>query len=227
MTIDPSTTVTELALERPGSTRIFERLGLDYCCGGKRSLAAACERRGLDLATVTALLDGAEGDAADRERERDWRRASIAELCEHIVSVHHAYLRTELPCLSGLLEKVERAHGSELPELAETRAVFERLRAELESHIADEELRLFPALEVLEAAAERPSPALLEELEDEHAEAGAALERLRELTGGYDEARARCSTHRATLAALHELELDVHQHIHEENNVLFPRALAS
>ena len=225
MPIDPSTPLAQLALERPARTRVLERLGLDYCCGGKRSLAEACERRGLQTEVVVVALEAAD-ESAQGADEPDWTARSSSELCDHIVSTHHAFLRSELPRISGLLEKVERAHGRELPRIPETRTVFEGLRAELESHLADEEQRLFPAVRAADGGAAPLDPALLTELSDEHAEAGAALERLHELTGGYDTAAARCNTHRATLEALHELELDLHRHIHEENNVLFPRLTA-
>jgi regulator of cell morphogenesis and NO signaling len=135
-----------------------------------------------------------------------------------IVSAHHGYLRSELPRLSTLLAKVERAHAQEQPELARVRTVFEQLRAELEPHLAHEEEDLFPAL----LAGERAD---VTAYEAEHARAGSLLEQLAELTGGYDLGRSLCNTHRAALDALAALQRDVHEHVHEENNILFPRAL--
>ncbi|HSL65914.1 MAG TPA: hemerythrin domain-containing protein, partial [Gaiellaceae bacterium] len=119
---------------------------------------------------------------------------------------------------------VAKAHGAEDERLVEVGATFEGLRAELESHLEDEERRLFPAI-VSGGAADDPS--VVAELEHEHEEAAAALDRLRALTDGFDLGGARCNTHRAALDALRELELDLHRHVHEENNVLFPRALAA
>lgn len=221
--ISTETTVAQLVLDDPRRARVLERLGLDYCCGGKRSLADACERKGLDPAAVAAELAAVDGDPAERE-ERDWRAVPLPELCEHIVDVHHARLREELPRLSGLLARVAKAHGAEDERLVEVGATFEGLRAELESHLEDEERRLFPAI-VSGGAADDPS--VVAELEHEHEEAAAALDRLRALTDGFDLGGARCNTHRAALDALRELELDLHRHVHEENNVLFPRALAA
>lgn len=221
MPLDPSRTVAELVLERPSRARVFERLGLDYCCGGKSSLSDACEHRGIDTAAAVDALETDTG--AEPADATDWTRAPLDELCDHIVETHHARLREELPRLSALIEKVVRAHGAERPELAELWQTFEALRSTLEAHIADEEDRVFPAcragtpLDAREIAA----------LEHEHATTGAALERLRELTGGHDLATALCNTHRATVDGLRELELDLHLHMHEENNVLFPRALAA
>jgi len=221
MSIDPSRTVAELVLERPSRARVFERLGLDYCCGGKRSLAEACAGRGIDpAAAVAALAAAADAEAPE---STDWSSAPLGALCDHIVEAHHARLREELPRLSGLLEKVVRAHGTGRPELTELRQTFEAMRAELETHMADGEERVFPACR----AGTPVGPRELAALEHEHAATGAALARLRELTGGHDLDRALCNTHRAALDGLRELELDLHLHIHEENNVLFPRALAA
>lgn len=217
MAIDPSSSLAELVLERPSHTRVLERLGLDYCCGGQRSLAEACAERGLDPATVAVFLESDADPVAPEQT--DWVSAPVAELCAHIVEVHHERLRWELPRLSRLAARAREEHGAELPELCELEAVFESLRHELEEHIADEELHLFPRL----VAGGAPTPAELAELEHEHDGAGAALHTLRELTHGFDTARARCSVHRALLEGLHALELELHQHVHEENNVLFVR----
>ncbi len=220
MDIDLFSTLGQLVRERPARARVLERLGLDYCCGGRSTLAEACEERGLDPNTVAVFL------ASDTElvapESVDWGEATVAELCAHIVDVHHQRLRWELPRLSDLTARALDAHGAELPELAEMRAVFESLRLELEEHIVDEEEHLFPRL----VAGDTPSPGELAELEHEHDAAGAALHRLRELTHGYDHSRALCNVHRTLLDGLHGLEIDLHQHVHEENNVLFVRARA-
>jgi regulator of cell morphogenesis and NO signaling len=218
--IDPSRTVAELVLEQPSRSRVFEELGVDYCCGGKRSLTDACEARGIPLDQAVAALESAANDTSP---ERDWTQAPLPELCDHIVSSHHEHLREELPRLDTLLEKVVRAHGDARPELTELRDIFTALRNELEEHITTEEEELFPLVRT-----GGPYDAKqVAELEHDHESAGSALAKLRELSGGYDLDQALCNTHRATLDGLRELELDLHQHIHEENNVLFPRALAA
>ncbi len=210
--IAPTATVAELVVAEPGRARVFERLGLDYCCGGGRTLADACRRRGLDVAAVVAELDSEPAGAA----ACDVAGLSSAELCDHIVSRHHARLREELPRLTGLLDKVVRAHGADDPRLVFVRGAFLDLRRDLERHTADEETTLFPAIVAGEGAEVAP-------FEDDHTAAGALLERLSELTDGYDPGGALCNTHRATLHALAQLQDDLHRHIHEENNVLFPR----
>jgi regulator of cell morphogenesis and NO signaling len=218
--IDPSRTVAELVLDQPSRARVFEQLGIDYCCGGRQSLVEACALEGIDVPDAVAALAA----AADMpSSERDWTQVPLPELCDHIVTAHHDRLRRELPRLDGLLEKVVRAHADERPELSELHETFSALRTDLEEHLATEEEKLFP----LVRSGGPYEAAQVAELEHDHAWAGAALARLRELSNGYDLDGALCNTHRATLDGLHELELDLHQHIHEENNVLFPRALAA
>jgi regulator of cell morphogenesis and NO signaling len=218
--VDPDRTIASLVLERPSRARAFEQLGLDYCCGGNRSLADACGAAGLDLGPALEALDGTADDASD---EPDWQRVPLPELVDHIVNVHHDRLWLELPRLDGLLAKVVRAHGDENPQLRVLQETFVSLRRELEEHMADEEIRLFP----LCRSGEPLDPHHVAELADEHAATGLSLARLRSLTRGYDLDLARCNTHRATIDGLRELELDLHRHIHEENNVLFARALAA
>jgi regulator of cell morphogenesis and NO signaling len=220
MPIDPSRTVAELVLEQPSRARVFEELGLDYCCGGKRSLTSACELHGVAVDHAVGALEAA-GD--EPSSERDWTGAPLPELCDHIVAVHHDRLRAELPRLDVLVDKVARAHAADRPELVELRDVFTALRTELEEHLQTEEQELFPLVRV----GGPYDPDQVADLEHDHAWAGSALERLRELADGYDLDRALCNSHRALLDGLHDLELDLHQHIHEENNVLFPRALAA
>lgn len=221
MNVDLDRSVAELVLERPSAARVLERFGLDYCCGGRRSLRDACADRGLDADTVAVFLER-EPDPVSLEA-RDWLSAPLPELCAHIVEDHHGRLRWELPRLSELADRAAAAHGEVQPQLHELRDEFEQLRAELEEHIGEEERELFPAL----VAGGSLEPAQLEQLVHEHDGAGTRLRRLRELADDYATEAALCNTHRALLQGLHGLELDMHQHVHEENNILFPRALAA
>ena len=220
MTVDLDRSLAELVLERPSAAQVLARLGLDYCCGGRRSLAEACGERGLDPATVAVFLEQEPEPVA--VESRDWLSAPVAELCAHIVEEHHGRLRWDLPRLSELAERAVAVHGDQLPALHELRAEFEQLRAELEAHIAEEERELFPLL----AAGGSLDQTQLEQLLQEHDTAGLPLRRLRELGGGYATEGALCNTHRGLLQGLHGLELDLHQHVHEENNILFPRVAA-
>jgi regulator of cell morphogenesis and NO signaling len=225
--VEPEATVAALVLEQPGRARVFERFEIDYCCGGKVSLRAACAERGLDLDVVLGALR--EARAAGIE-DADWTAASVGELCAHIVGHHHAYLRDELPRLRLLVEKVARAHGGNHPELADVEATFADVADELEAHMDREEQVLFPACVALESgegngfafgSVGNPIRVML----DDHDEVAAGLGRLRRLTGDYEPPSDACNSYRAMLDRLHTLEVDLHRHVHEENNILFPRAL--
>jgi regulator of cell morphogenesis and NO signaling len=220
MTVDLDKGLGELVRDSPGSAKVLARFGLDYCCGGRTTLRDACHERGLDAATVAVFL---EHDPEPVALERtDWASAPVAALCAHIVGEHHARLRWELPRVSDLADRAAAAHGETRSELHELRAELARLRAELEEHMDDEERALFPAL----AAGGSVSADQLEELRREHETTGGRLQRLRELAVGYDLGGALCNTHRALLEGLHGIELDLHHHVHEENNILFPRVAA-
>jgi regulator of cell morphogenesis and NO signaling len=230
----PETPVGLLVTERPGRARLFERLGIDYCCHGRDTLGHACAAKGLDVADVLRTLsgEGPEGAGAENE-EFDAAAATMSALADHIVAVHHIYLRRALPWLAGLLDKVVAAHGERHPELHAVREVFRRLREELEMHMLKEEKVLFPIIRQLETATTLPSlhcgtvhnPVVV--MEHEHRDAGAALERLRALTHGYSAPPDACPTYRALLSELAALELDLHRHIHKENEILFSRAMAA
>lgn len=229
--LTPETTVGELVAARPLLARLFERLGIDYCCGGKQTLAAACARRGLEVATTIALLDSAGSMLAAGPAEVDAAAMGLAELADHIVGTHHAYLKTELPRLVEMADRVASKHAwrdARLPELA---GIVRELAEEMSSHMQKEETVLFPLVRQLEAGAADgfhcgsiANP--IRQMEAEHDSAGRLTARLRELTDGFTPNAEACNTHRALLAGLAEFESDLHRHVHKENNVLFPRTLA-
>jgi regulator of cell morphogenesis and NO signaling len=223
-TIDPEATVGSLVLDHPALAPLLERLDLDFCCHGDAPLAAACAEHGLDVGTTVRLL---EAHAATASREPghayDARAASTAELCEHIVGEHHELLRAELPRLNDTASTVVRVHGGDDPRLAQVAAALDRLTTDLLVHVELEERKLFPACVAVEAGGAIDEHALLDELEHDHADVGTELRELRELADGYAPETARCGTHLSLLTGLAELERDLHLHIHEENNVLFPR----
>jgi regulator of cell morphogenesis and NO signaling len=222
-------TVGQLVVERPERARLFEQLGIDYCCGGKRSLADACARRGLDLGEVLAQIEAAEERPAVTGAAKP-TDLTLGALAEHITRRYHAPLREELPRLDALCVKVAAAHGARHPELRALQETFQAFRAELESHMRDEEETLFPACAQLAEALAVPTPASgpfqerLAALEEEHEQAGAALARMRELTQDYAPPADACNTYRVLLAGLVGLEAEMHEHVHLENNLLFPRA---
>lgn len=226
--INRTTTVGEIVAVMPATFRTFERLGIDYCCGGKSTLEEACAGKGLDPEAV--LLEIAKNDGDSGKGERNWSEVPFSMLIDHILGIHHAFLRDRLPILDALSEKVLAVHGERHPELKEVRNIFLGLQTELGLHLHKEEMCLFPMIRELENASFRPqfhcgavaNP--IRVMEAEHDSAGNALARLRELTGGYFLPADGCATYRRLLEGLAELEEDLHRHIHEENSILFPRA---
>ena len=228
--IDPLTTVGQLVAQRPARARVFEQFGIDYCCGGKRPLDEACSAGGIDAAVVVNALHAADAAASPHE-ELDWTRAPLTQLIAHILDTHHAYLRRELPRLRPLADKVRAVHAASHPELAEVQEVLDALQAELEMHMLKEEQILFPLIQAMESDGRAATSHCgsvqnpIRVMEYEHDSAGAALLRLRKLTGGYTPPADACHSYRALLSGLAELEADLHRHIHKENNILFPRAV--
>ena len=228
---DLQTPVARLVDAAPGAARVFERLGLDYCCGGKLTLAQACQRAGLEPAAVLQQLTASAMDAAEAH-PTSWADASFPELITHILDVHHAFLRRELPRLSSLADKVAAVHTGNHPELVELRLVVHQLASELDVHMQKEERILFPMIHELGGPMRArafhcgtiSNPIRVMELE--HRDAGHGLERLRALTGGFTAPADGCASYRALMEGLAALELDLHAHVHEENNILFPRAEA-
>lgn len=228
MTVSLDTPVATLVTDRPSRARIFERLGIDYCCGGDHSLADACSKNDLDPRTVAELLDAAT-DAGSAADTTDWSDAPLGTLIDHIESTHHEYLRRELPRLEPLLMRVTQAHGSQVSWLDPVLEVFQTLKLDLETHMISEEERVFPSIRALETTnASTGEPELdedgIDDMIAEHDDAGTALERLRTLTGDYTPPEHACPKFRAAMHGLRELEEDMHQHVHKENNILFPRA---
>jgi regulator of cell morphogenesis and NO signaling len=221
--IDPGATLATIVTEHPATARHLERLGLDYCCGGRRSLAAACAAQGLDVAAVAASLAGDDGGPP-----ADWAAMGPADLVDHLEATHHRYLHDELPRLVALADKVLGAHGARHPELAEVRALVGELRADLEPHLAKEEEVLFPRIRALFSAGESPSSPCgplrqpISVMLAEHDRTGVILDRLRRTAGDYTVPADACASYRALYAGLAELEHDTHLHVHKENNLLFP-----
>ncbi|MCE9575833.1 MAG: iron-sulfur cluster repair di-iron protein [Deltaproteobacteria bacterium] len=220
MSISPTTTVGEVARLRPATTRIFERARIDYCCGGGRTLAEACAKAGVDVAALVAELTVAPPDAGNR----DWAVAPVPALIAHIVDTHHAFTRSEVDRAQRLATKVARVHGDRFPMLVELAAVVDELALELSSHLAKEEQILFPRI-LAGAGSGCGVDAPIGVMMGEHDEHGIRLARLASLTDHYTPPAEACGSWRALYDSLASLEADLHQHIHLENNVLFPRAL--
>lgn len=223
--------VRDLVLETPAAARVFEKFGIDYCCGGSQTLADACQAAHHSVEEVAAALEKPESAPP----ERDWRNASLTELAQYIVDKHHAFTQAEINRLTDLLAKVIAAHGKNHPELTRVQSIFEGLSQEMRMHMMKEEQLLFPYIADMEEAVRskhRPPSAMFGTVQNpvaamiiEHEASGQALEKIREITNGYTVPPDGCPSYRALYQALPAFTADMHQHIHLENNILFPRSV--
>ena len=236
MNLDATRTVREFATEIPNATRTFEKLGIDYCCGGGKSLRDACAQAHLALDDVLrALQRGGSFTQADQTVSPNLAESSLASLIEHIVAKHHAYVKQEIPRIQQLLHKVVAVHGQNHAELGKIEQVFQALSSELTSHMLKEEQVLFPYIIALEEATgtsgRPPKPVFgtvsnpIHMMELEHDSTGRALTEIRTLSGGHTAPEGACFSYKTLYAAFKEFEADLHQHVHLENNILFPRAI--
>lgn len=223
LTTEPQSqrTLAELVAENPARAVVFDRMGLDFCCHGNRSLSEACSAARLDADEVLAALDTVP------EVPRAWMGGGRGELAGYIEATHHSYLHAELDSLIALAEKVASVHGSRHPELREVTRLVSELAADLRPHLAAEEGEVFPAIASLEpgTAGDGRLAARIGDLVAEHTAVGAQLATLRGLTDGYSTPEDGCASYRSLFDRLGQLEADTHLHIHLENNILFPAAL--
>lgn len=226
---DANKTVRELAVELPHAVRVFERFGIDYCCGGGKPLAEACQQAQISLDDVLRRLSDAAPSNAD---EQNWADLPVTALIDHIVTRHHSYVKQELPRLQQLLAKVAGKHAEKHSELIQVKVVFASLNDELNSHLMKEETILFPYLYQLDQKGSVRGGACfgtvknpIHMMELEHDSAGDALRQLRQITNQFKCPENKCVSYEMLYRGLEEFEADLHQHIHLENNILFPRAV--
>jgi regulator of cell morphogenesis and NO signaling len=215
-----SATLAELAVTHPSAARVFYRHRLDFCCGGKRPLDQVCGERGVD---VEALIAEIEAEAPAPADESHWERRPLREVVDHIVTTYHARLRTGLPELIALAQKVETVHADKATRPRGLAAHLQEVHAAVLSHLEKEELILFPM--IVHGMGERAA-APVQVMEHEHDDHKRNLVRIRELTDDLRAPEEACTTWRALYVGLQRLEQELMEHIHLENNVLFPRALA-
>jgi regulator of cell morphogenesis and NO signaling len=223
-------TIGEVVAEDYARAAVFKRLGIDFCCGGSRTVGAACEQAGV------RIEDLAEGLARGDRRTGGWpdpRGWDPVFLANYIVEVHHRYVRETLPVLVQFAHKVARVHGGNRAELHRIRDLVEELATEMAAHMAEEEDTVFPRITALSAARKAGTTTdgpglqdLVAALEHDHDHAGDLMRRIRALSDGYSPPAMACATYRATYAKLSEFEDDLHRHVHLENNVLFPQVLS-
>jgi regulator of cell morphogenesis and NO signaling len=233
--ISSDTTVREVALNTPGSTRLFEKLKIDYCCGGDRPLGEACAAVGVEVGDVMEMLSEVGQSTSPDDRVSNFQNASLSELTTHILETHHVFTKSEIDRLERLIAKVIVAHGSNHPELIELGEAWQRLSADLKPHMFKEERVLFPYIMAMAQAADQNGIAPfapfgtvnnpVRMMMFEHDTAGDILREMRKLTSDYKVPADACISYQTLYQALEDFEKDLHQHIHLENNILFPKAL--
>jgi len=233
--INSETTVREVALMVPESTRLFEKLKIDYCCGGNQALAEACASAGVAVDNVMEMLAGVTQTNSSDDVSLVFQNASLPELITHILDTHHVFTKSEMDRIQSLADKVLAAHGGNHPELVHLDELITRLCADLKPHMFKEEQILFPYIVAMAEAADqkRTVPFApfgtvnnpIRMMMREHDAAGELLRELRALTSDYRVPADACISYQTLYQALENFEQDLHQHIHLENNLIFPRAL--
>ena len=234
MSFTITNTVREMAIKLPGAIQVFERFGIDYCCGGLRTLSEACQIARVPIEEVLTSLVQLD-HSSERKSAPDWQKASLGTMVQYIVQTHHVFTKQELLRITKQLDKVCAAHGQNHPEVLRLRDLFSILKNDLIPHMIKEESVLFPYIKALEStlAAQQKSPTPffntvrnpIRMMMMEHDNAGEMLRIMRTMTNDYTAPADACATFRALYEALQGLEADLHQHIHLENNLLFPRTL--
>lgn len=233
-TAEEGETIGELVAKDYRKAQVFKKYGLDFCCGGKKSVKAACEEKGIDADKVERELNAFTDTPAPKTENYDnW---GLGFLGDYIVNKHHSYVVESLPALTEYTTKIARVHGERHPELLEVARHFAAVAAELTSHMPKEERILFPYIKQLEEAKkngtkmDRPAFGTIQSpinmMEMEHEAAGNSMEAIRSLTNNYELPADACATYRVAFSKLQEFEDDLFNHIHLENNILFPKAIA-
>lgn len=227
-----SKTLARIVADDFRAAQIFERFGLDYCCKGKRQLNIACREKGIQPAEVITELEALASEQNNTQRFNSW---SVDFLTEYIVQQHHTYVRTMLPVIQGHLQKVMNAHGEKYPEVAEIQHRFITLSPILVNHLLEEEATVFPLIKVValsrqlnlsEAFIENELESYLGNLDEEHSEVGDILKEIQTLSNNFTPPGGACTTFRVLYQELKAFQEDMFRHIHLENNILFPKALA-
>jgi regulator of cell morphogenesis and NO signaling len=213
--------VSQIVNDNFSTAQVFEKYGLDFCCRGKNTLQRACEEKGIVPNEILSELSLHYKTDHDEKNFTDW---SSSALVSYIVENHHRYVKENAPSIQGYLNKVVTKHGDHFPFMKEVAEIFERMTTELNIHMEYEEQHLFP---MIASNGDRSVISNdIHQMEKEHEAAGDALERIRTLTSNYNAPEQSCVTFKLVLKLLNDFEKNLHQHVHLENNVLFPRFVA-
>ncbi|MED1437896.1 iron-sulfur cluster repair di-iron protein [Aeribacillus composti] len=223
-----NTTVGEIVAMLPKASDVLKKNKIDFCCGGDRSLKEAADKRGVAIEELMSQLQDLYA-ATDEKTEKNWLTATYSELIDHIINKHHRYLLEELPNLSPYVTKVMRVHGGNHPHLIKVHKLFNELKTELEQHLWKEESEVFPLISQFEkqptSENEQKMKKMIADLTNEHDKTGDIIKEIRRITNDYTLPNGACRTYQLVYNRLEALESDLFEHIHLENNVLFPRIL--
>jgi regulator of cell morphogenesis and NO signaling len=233
MNFNDETKVKDIALSNPAATQILEDAGLDYCCGGGKSLHEACLHANVSPEEILNRLR--ENSKHVSPNEANWTSAPLGDLTRHIRERHHQYVREAIARVQPLLDKVEAKHGRNHAEITDIRRLFTEVGREMIMHMQKEEQILFPYIDALEKAnsghgsveppffqtVKNPIHAMMKE----HDAAGELVKQIRKASSEYTAPADACTSYKALYQDLREFELDLHQHVHLENNILFPRSV--
>lgn len=225
-------TLASIVKDNHQTVPVLEKYSLDFCCKGKRTLAQACEEKGIKIENITEELNSI--DKATGEPKMPFYKMSAEQLISYILINHHFYVKQSMPTIIAHLDKVATKHGDRFPFMVKVYDLFTIIMREMTLHMNKEEIVLFPRIkeaeslfnsgrqkEILEGYIQMPINAM----EADHEEAGDIMYQIRTLTNNYTAPEGACTTFRVTLAELKEFEEDLHKHVHLENNILFPKAV--
>ncbi|WP_316815729.1 iron-sulfur cluster repair di-iron protein [Pedobacter nyackensis] len=229
-------TIGEMVTQDYRKAQIFKHFGIDFCCGGKKTLTEVCEKKGIDPSAVKRELEKLINDP--KTNEHDFSKWDIGFLTDYIINTHHQYVKENTPFIMELANKVAKVHGGQHPEAIRVAELFSAVGADLMLHMSKEEKILFPFIKQLSAVQQQGGPAVpaatfgkvsnpIQMMESEHEMAGEALHTIREITNNFSLPPDACNSYTILYKKLDEFENDLHRHVHLENNILFPRAIAA
>lgn len=228
-----SSTIGGLVAEDFRKAEVFRKFGLDFCCGGGKSLKEACDEKNIDANVVAIALSEVENQ--QKSSQYDFNSWQLDFLADYIINIHHKYVAESLPMLDEFSAKVAEVHVDLHPEVLEIAQLFNAVAAELKMHMLKEENILFPYIKELVAAKREKTTIepssfgsvenVIRVMENEHVSAGGNMEKIHELSNAFTPPEDACSSYRVLFSKLEEFEKDLHQHIHLENNILFPKAI--
>lgn len=225
-------TIGTFVTEDYRTAAVFERHGIDFCCGGQVTLAEACKEKGLDSGQILREIETTRNEPA--KRSENYAAWELPFLADYIVNTHHVWLKENDPLITAYTRKIAEVHGANHPEVFEIATLFEKIATEMDAHLQEEEEVFFPAVKraaTAQKAGQTPAPkdrevikVSLARLGREHEEIGDAIHRVRHLAKDYAIPADVCNTFMVTYQKLQEFEEDLHKHVHLENNILFPKA---